>query len=104
MDASFAVHGDMKSHTGGASSYGRGTFGVKSSKQRLNTLSSTEAELVGVGEYLQSHGVWIQKFMKEQGHALSCHSLYQDNESAMKLECRGRRSSGPRTRHIDIRY
>ena len=58
---SFAVHGDIKSHTEGASSYCRGTFIMKSSKQRLNTLSSTEAELVGFGEYPQAHGVWLQK-------------------------------------------
>ena len=30
--------------------------------------------------------------------------LYQDNQSAMKLEKNGRVSSGKQTRHIKIRY
>jgi hypothetical protein len=46
VDASYAVHEDMKSHTGGTTSFGRGTLMCKSSKQKLNTKSSTEAELV----------------------------------------------------------
>jgi hypothetical protein len=47
IDASYAVHPDMKSHTGGAVSFGTGAALSKSSKQKLNTKSSTEAELVG---------------------------------------------------------
>ena len=47
-DASYAVHPDMKSHTGGAMSLGKGTIYGTLSKQKLNTKSSTEAELVGV--------------------------------------------------------
>jgi hypothetical protein len=34
IDASFAVHPDMKSHTGGVMSYGRGGFACKSTKQK----------------------------------------------------------------------
>ena len=32
VDAAFAVHDDMKSHTGGAMSLGRGVFDTKSTK------------------------------------------------------------------------
>ena len=42
VDASYAVHPDMKSHTGGCASFGGGIFMTKSTK--LNTKSSTEAE------------------------------------------------------------
>ena len=52
IDASYAVHPDMKSHRGATTSFGRGVIGTKSSKQKLNTKSSTEAELVGVSDYL----------------------------------------------------
>ncbi len=45
-DALYAVHVDMKSHTGGAVSLGTGVALSKSLKQKLNTKSSTEAELV----------------------------------------------------------
>ena len=44
VDASYAVHEDMKSHTGGVVSFGRGAAMSKSSKQTLNTKSSTQAE------------------------------------------------------------
>ena len=52
VDASYAVHRDMKSHTGGVISLGHRIFHHKSSKQKLNTKSSTEAELVGTSDYL----------------------------------------------------
>jgi len=47
VDASFAVHPDFKSHTGGVLTMGEGTLQGVTSKQKLNTRSSTEAELVG---------------------------------------------------------
>ena len=50
VDALYAVHDDRKSHTGGAMSFGRGVFGTKSIKQKLNTKSSTESEVVGVSD------------------------------------------------------
>jgi hypothetical protein len=46
VDASYAVHPDMKCHTGGVSSFVVGGLLVKSSKQKLNTKSSIDAELV----------------------------------------------------------
>jgi Reverse transcriptase (RNA-dependent DNA polymerase) len=52
VDASFAVHGDMRSHTGGVLSFGRCGLICKSKKQSINTKSSTEAELVGASDYL----------------------------------------------------
>jgi hypothetical protein len=42
-DASYAVHPDLKSHTGGTMSLGKGATYGTSSKQKLNTKSSTEA-------------------------------------------------------------
>jgi hypothetical protein len=50
IDAAFAVHEDMRGHTGGATSMGTGAFMVKSSKQKQNTLSSTECEHEGVAQ------------------------------------------------------
>jgi hypothetical protein len=50
IDASFAVHPDMKSHTGRTMSLGKGSIYSMSQKQRLNTKSSMEAELVGVDD------------------------------------------------------
>ena len=48
LDASFAVHDNMRSHTGAVMSLGKGSIHCQSvlCKQKINTLSSTEAELV----------------------------------------------------------
>ena len=103
VDASYAVHPDMKSRTGGIMSFGLGGFVCKSSKQKLNTKSSTEAEVVGASDYLPNT-LWIQMFLAEQGHVLDSNILEQDNESAMRLEKKGRMSAGQKSRHINIRY
>ena len=50
IDASFGVHPDLRSHTGATMSLGRGSVYSISRKQKLNTRSSTEAELVGVDD------------------------------------------------------
>jgi hypothetical protein len=50
MDASYSVHMDKKSHTRCVITLGKGAIYSKSSTQKLNTLSSTEAELVAVTE------------------------------------------------------
>jgi KUP system potassium uptake protein len=103
VDASYAVHGDMKSHTGGAVSFGRGACMSKSSKQKLNTKSSTEAELVGASDYLP-YPIWAKKFLDAQGYVLDENIFYQDNQSTIRFERNGRKSCGPNSRHIDIRY
>ena len=45
VDAAFAVHPDMKGHTGAVSTLGKGAFSALSTKQKANSRSSTEAEL-----------------------------------------------------------
>ena len=52
VDASYALHRDMKSHTGRIMSLGLRGIAQKSTKHKLNTISSTEAELVGDSDYL----------------------------------------------------
>jgi hypothetical protein len=69
IDASFAVHEDMKSHTGASITLGKGPVFTKSTKQKLNGTSSTEAELIGVGDSL-SQVLWVRDFLLEQGHAI----------------------------------
>jgi hypothetical protein len=102
-DASYAVHPDMKSHTGGAMSLGKGTIYGTSSKQKLNTKSSTEAELVGVNDVMPQV-LWTRYFLEAQGWTVSDSVIYQDNQSAILLEKNGRASSGKRNCHVNIRY
>lgn len=55
VEAAFAMHPDMKSHTGGVISFGRGGLACKLGKQKLVTKSSTEAETVGASDYLPNN-------------------------------------------------
>jgi hypothetical protein len=80
VDASYAVHKDFKSHTGGAVSFGRGAVVCKSAKQKLNTKSSTEAELVGASDYLP-YPIWGKRLLKGQGYYLKENIFHQDNQS-----------------------
>jgi hypothetical protein len=54
IDGSFAVHQNMRGHTGGGLSMGRGFPIVNSTKQKLNTRSSTETKIVGVNNCMPS--------------------------------------------------
>ena len=103
IDASFAVHHDFKSHTGAEMTMGKGTMIPVSKKQRLNTKSSTEAELVGVDD-VSVYVLWTMLFLEEQGYKVEKNIVYQDNKSAMLLEENGRKSAGKRSRAINIRY
>ena len=103
IDASHAVHENMRGHTGGLMSFGRGVFHSRSTKQRINTRSSTESELVGTYEYMP-YNIWVQNFMETQGYKLKSNIIYQDNQSAIKMETNGRASGSDRSRHINIRY
>ena len=52
MDESYATHYDKISHTGGIISMGQGIVYGTFSKQKINTKSSTESELVGDSDYI----------------------------------------------------
>ena len=103
VDASFAVHQDMRSHTGGVLSLGKGAVYSVSTRQKLNTKSSTEAELVGVDDVMPML-LWTRQFMEGQGYVIKDNVLYQDNQSSILLEKNGQLSSTKRTRHLNIRY
>ncbi|CAJ1959786.1 unnamed protein product [Cylindrotheca closterium] len=103
IDGSFAVHPDFKSHTGGTLTFGGGAAQVMSKKQKLNSRSSTEAELIAVDNVVTML-LWTKLFMKWQGYPIKKNILYQDNKSAILLEENGRKSAGKRSRAINIHY
>ena len=63
VDAVYGVHNDMRSQTGGAMSSGHKMVYYRSNKQRLNTKSSTEAEIVGTIKYVP-FPIWLAMFMR----------------------------------------
>ena len=103
VDASFATHPSCQSHTGATLSFGKGSVFSMSSKQKLNTQSLTEAELVGVNDVM-SIVLWTWLFLEAQGFEVSDNILFQDNESTIKLAKNVCLSSGKQTCHIEVRY
>ena len=102
IDASFAIHPDMKSHTGCVITLGKGAIYAKSGTQRLMSKSSTEAELVALSD-ASNQVLWTRNFLERQGHPQPPALIYQDNQSTIQLMRNGR-SNSERTRHVDIRY
>ena len=74
-----------------------------SMKQKINTRSLTEAELVAVDNCIAKI-LWTKLFLDAQGYTIVENIIYQDNQSTMKLEENGKASSGKRTRHFNIKY
>jgi hypothetical protein len=93
----------MRGHSGNALTLGHGFPIPSSGKQKLNTRSSTESELIGVDD-LMSLIIWTRIFLKAQGYIVIDNILHQDNRSAILLERNGKMSSGKRTKHIAARY
>ena len=102
IDASYATHDDDRSHTGIVISLGCGTVYAKSSKQKLVTKSSTEAELVALATGLEEV-IWLRRFLQAQGHTLEPSIVYQDNLSAKLLVTQGLKRAS-RTKHMSVRY
>jgi hypothetical protein len=102
IDAAFAVHNDFKSHTGAGFTLGKGIITSISAKQKINTRSSTESELVGTDDVV-SKVLWTKLFIEAQGFIIE-NNAHRDNTSCMKLEENGKASSGKRTRHFNIKY
>ena len=103
IDGAFAVHEDMKSHTGAYMTFGKGIIDGSSKSQRINTTSSTEAEVVAVHENMPAI-LWTRYFLECQGYPLKPTNIHQDNMSAELMQTNGRASSSKRTRHMNIRY
>jgi hypothetical protein len=103
VDASFVVHPNMRGHSGGRLSLGRGFPIASSAKQKVNTRSSRETEIVGADDFMPAI-FWTHYFMKAQGYSVKDNVLFQDKKSSILLENNGKASSSKRTRNINIRY
>jgi hypothetical protein len=103
VDASYATHGDCRGHTGATMSMVTGSITGISKKQKINTRSSTESELVGLHD-VAPQMLWTRYFIEAQGYKMNESVLNQYNMSAMLVETNGKESSSKRTNHINIRY
>jgi hypothetical protein len=103
VDASYGTHHDGKGHTGMMMSMGKGAILSSSKKQKMNTKSSTESELVGIDDCI-SKILWGKYFIESLGYTVEHNILFQDNKSTILLAKNGRLSSSAKTRHIKHRY
>ena len=101
-DASFANRADMKSTSGSSMTLGTGVFFASSKVQKINSRSSTEAEIISASDSM-SIPLWLRDFLISQGHPERPIVLQQDNQSAIMLMTKGR-STANSTRFISIRY
>ena len=78
VDTSYTVHDDTRGHTGGCMTLDSGMIHCKYSKQKLNTKSSTECEVVGASEYLP-FTIYMTYFIEAQGYQVRENNVNQDN-------------------------
>ena len=77
--------------------FGKGAVQSLSKKQKLNTRSSTEAELVGADD-IATQILWTKHFMEAQGYMIKDNILHQENKSTILLQVNGRKSA------VNVRY
>jgi len=88
IDAAFTVHPNIRGHSGEGLSLGCGFPIMGSTKQKLNTRSSTETKVVGMDDFMPAV-CWTHYFMAAQGYAINDNVLHHDNKSSMLLEKNG---------------
>ena len=102
-DTSFAVHPNFKSHTGGIMMWVPGENKSRSMKQKLNTISITEVEIVIV-DNMEPNILWKELFTEDQEYNVENNILYQDNKSSTLLETNLCKSSGKRIWEMNMFY
>ena len=98
----FAVRSDFKSHTGVCITMGFGCFYAKSTGQKINTISSCQAELVALAKGLQQ-SIHSAYFLAGQGYNIPRIVVNHDSQSTIKLISNGE-SNSELARHIQISY
>jgi len=71
---------------------GNGAMYSSLCKQKLNTESYIEAEVVGIDDAMRQV-LWTQNFSATQGEHVPTTTIYQDNKSTILLAENGRASS-----------
>ena len=105
VDASFVTHPNFCSHSGAVMRVGdaRGAIISGSLKQKLNTRSSTEAEIIAVDDFIAKM-LWTRIFLDEQHFPYSGSVLFQDNSSAIHLQNNCFDATGKRMWHMNITH
>ncbi len=101
-DAAYLCHEDTKSRTGVVAILNGGVVAAKSSKQKMVTKSSTEAELVAICDGV-SWALYCKEFVEELGFDFNGITVHEDNKSVLDLIHRGN-ATNKGSKHIKMRY
>ena len=109
VNVGHTIYEEMKSHTGELVSMGKlGEHGVplawKSLKQKVTTVSSTSAKLIGVSDMFDLLQCAHELAEFVQARQKTPFTMYQDNTSTIIIAYIGRSSSHEKQRFIDSRY
>ena len=105
IDGVHASHSNMKGHSREFVTERKGAVFSSSTRQILNTLSSTKTEIVTtVGKKLPK-SIWYQYFWIKQGGSSMEDVIFHDNQNAMLIENHhGRMSCRKGSKNIHIQY
>ena len=101
-DASHGAHTDGKGQGGSLVLINNNPIFFRSKKLKINSLSSTESELICVSDSL-SPIINIINIIIELGVKIDHKTLFQDNMSTIRMIENGK-STTMRTKHINLRY
>jgi hypothetical protein len=102
IDAAFANRSEMKSTSGACTTLGEGMFVAFSRMQKLNSKSSTEAEIIALSDGGNTP-LWLADWLEYQGYERLPILIEQDNISCMTLMEKGH-AKAENTRFIEVRY
>ena len=103
VDASHAIHRDLKGHTGMSLYISECPIFSRSVKQKTVATSSTHAEILALHEAIP-YIIWIRALLCELGYPqVNPTVVEQDNKSALAIYDQGWSKSN-KTRHIGIKY
>ena len=105
FDAAWAVHTDLKGHSGIYITMGHNGFPLlaKSIKQKTVSRSSTEAELIAMFEGLD-YLLWLRDIHIFIGYPANTIVIFQDNTSSITLAYMGRTSSRSNSKYMMLKY
>ena len=102
VDASYGNDVGGRSRTGVVLYMAGAAIAAWTSKQKLVTKSSTEAEIVAMSDGL-TQILWAREFVIDQGYELPATVVHEDNMGVIKLLA-SKRTAKQRTKHLNVRF
>ena len=104
IDASYAVHEDLKSHSGAMFSIGSGPLYVSSTKQACVSKSSTEAEIIALTDYI-GEALSTKRILEDITRKPVKLIVHQDNQAVLHILKNGTLQGKAKTasKHVKVR-